>query len=85
MLCNDHSGPRLNKYDQPVTDLSGADDVETSELSDAVLDRLPVLVDLLLVERSGGMYLQQINTLNFTKCNILAEAQILKQQTHPVQ
>ena len=57
-----------------MTDLSGADDVETSELSDAVLDRLPVLVPLLLVERSGGMYLQQINTLNFTKCNILAKA-----------
>ena len=68
-----------------MTDLSGADDVETSELSDAVLDWLPVLVDLLLVDRSGGMYLQQINTLNVTKCNIFAKAQILKQQTHHVQ
>ena len=68
-----------------MTDLSGADDVETSELSDAVLDRLPVLVPLLLVERSGGMYLQQINIPNVTKRNIFAKAQMLKQQTHPVQ
>ena len=45
------------EYEGATTDLSGTDDIETSELSEAVLDRLPDRVNLLLVDRIGGMYL----------------------------
>ena len=44
----------LKLVDSSLTYLS---DTETSELSEAVLDRLPDRVDLVLFDRADGMYL----------------------------